>query len=120
MKIPRSILLVDFFGASAIHTREQAQRLCKQAEQLLLLHEPVWLDFCGIAFISRSFADEMLRLFLPWKALGKADWLGLAEDVKQMLDKVQQKREQAKPASQLIPSLPIHTEEELTVFFATI
>lgn len=120
MKKPRSILLIDFFEASAIHTREQAQRLCMHAEQLLLLHEPVWLDFCGITFISRSFADEMLRLFLPWKVSGKADWLGLADDVKQMLDKVHQKREQTKTFGQAIPSLPIYTEEEFTAFLAVI
>ena len=62
MTSPSTISVQEFFKAQGLHSREQAQELFASVIEVMHDHEPVWIDFSDIEFISRSFADELVHL----------------------------------------------------------
>jgi anti-anti-sigma regulatory factor len=120
MKTPKTIFVSHLLEVNSLHTREQAQRLIQEAEIMLLHHEPVWIDYAGIDFMSRSFADEFLKLASFWKLKNQLDWLGLSESVKNMMEMVVQSRIGTQNKSLEIPSVVVTDEEVLYRFLAAV
>jgi len=120
MKSKKSIFVTQYFSVNALHTREQAQRLIQEAEIALLHHEPVWFDFTGIDFMSRSFADEFLKLTAFWKLIKQSDWLGLSVSAKNMIEMVTAGRRANANKSVQIPSVIVTDKDILHRFFEAV
>lgn len=56
----KKVLVFDLFGRS-LSSREQADQLYGRIRTLL---PPVAIDFSGVEFVSRSFADQFYKRFL--------------------------------------------------------
>ncbi len=120
MKIARTIFVCSFLGTASLHTREQAQRLIQETEIAMLHHQPVWLDFTGIDFMSRSFADEFLKLAALWKRDHQFDWLGFSPTLAKMLDMVAKSRSKQSNSSKEIPFVTVTDESVLYRFFEAV
>lgn len=83
------ISVLDFFQSSSLHTREQANRLFK-AIQKKEKHDELFIDFSEIEFISRSFADELVKLKSQFSTKkNHVEFCCLSKDVKQMFEVVE-------------------------------
>lgn len=120
MKSPKTIFVSHILSEHALHTREQAQRLVQEAEIALLHHEPVWFDFTGIDFMSRSFADEFLKLTTFWKLNNQLDWCELSSSVNSMIEMVEKSRKESSNKSIEIPSVIVSDEDVLYRFFEAV
>ena len=120
MKTARTIFVCSYLGATSLHTREQAQRLIQETEIAMLHHEPVWLDFTDIDFMSRSFADEFLKLAILWKRHHQFNWMGLSSTVSNMLDMVDYSRHNPSNSVTEIPFVTVTDDQMLYRFFEAV
>jgi len=95
MKI-MSLKIRDFIDAETIGTREAASVLDSDINKKLNADpviDTINIDFTGISFISRSFADEIRKLKEFYeKRKKKVEFTNLLEDVGRMIDLVSRKK----------------------------
>lgn len=86
MKRPVSISVREYFKTESLHSREQAQEFFASILNLVRNNEEVWVDFSGIEFISRSFADELVHLKLNSNKKDLINFCCTSHEVKTMLE----------------------------------
>ena len=109
MRSPVSISVFDFFKLSALHTREQAQKLFTAVIDLMESPEPVWVDFSDIEFISRSFADELVHLKVNSNDRSLINFCCASSNVNNMLETV----ERTQTNKSFEKKLPVHQFDSL-------
>jgi anti-anti-sigma regulatory factor len=84
------ISVLDFFQSSSLHTREQANKLFEVILKKLKKYSELHIDFSNIEFISRSFADELVKLKSQFStAENYIEFCCLSRNVRQMLEAVE-------------------------------
>ncbi len=119
MKSPATISVQNFFKAQSLHSREQAQDLFVDISSVMHNHEPVWIDFSDIEFISRSFADELIYLKTNSKRKAFINFCCTSIAVQDMLEAVTHTQVKRK----IEKKLPVHqfdSMESLLQFFSKI
>jgi anti-anti-sigma regulatory factor len=89
MTSPISISVHSFFNGSALHTREQADKLFTAILNDVQPPEEIFVDFSDIEFISRSFADELVNLKLTSREKKLINFCCTNSDVRAMLEAVE-------------------------------
>ncbi len=89
MTSPHPISVRNFFAASALHTREQAERLFAAVLDKLQPPQELFVDFSDVEFISRSFADELVKLRRTSSNKRLINFCCTRSDVRNMLEAVE-------------------------------
>lgn len=119
MKSPVTISVFALFKAPALHSREQAQYLFAAILKIMRDHEPIWVDFSDIEFISRSFADELVHLKANSKQRSLVNFCCTSKDVQNMLDTVEH-TQLKKKAEEKLPVHRFDSLESLMKYFSKI
>ena len=109
MTSPVSISVRRFFNASALHTREQAEKLFAAVLDQLQPPEELFVDFSGIEFISRSFADELVKLKITSRRKRLINFCCTSSDIRSMLEAV----EHTQTGNAKEPKVPIQRLDNL-------
>jgi anti-anti-sigma regulatory factor len=100
------ISVLDFLQSSSLHTREQAHKLFEAIFQKK--NYELYIDFSGIEFISRSFADELVKLKSQFSTnKNYIEFCCLPRNVKQMFEAV----EHTQSHNKIERFIPVHQFE---------
>jgi anti-anti-sigma regulatory factor len=119
MKSPVTISVFELFKASALHSREQAKELFSTILKIMRNHEPVWIDFSNIEFISRSFADELVHLKMNSKEKSLINFCCTSITVNDIFDAVAHSQSKKKTEKKL-PVQKFDSLESLMKYFSKI
>jgi len=120
MNCTHSILLTDFINQHSLITREAAQALIEYAGDTAC--RQIELDFTGVDFISRSFADqfhkEKMRL---WQTASKeVEIVNACDNVLEMLKAVSKTQDEPKDNSRQFAYIDVGSRPAVKRFLLSI